>query len=861
MGKGTSSAGQSYNYFGVIAGLICRGPIDQVLAVIIDGKAVWEGTHTRPASYVAPDAAHPLNSAYTDLSTLMDAKWFPKLGNVRSGSLRVYWGTDLQTVPGPLTGHSDLKGWAYVMCDHILFGREKTTAPNIEVIVVRKPAAPTALVAAEDNTIEDGQVNPVAVLAELLTGDHGVGMAESRFDGPSWQEAATYARLDPGLRYCSALLGQAGDLRRACGELLALIDGVFAWTATGTLALRLTKPGVNPGGLPTLDAAILTGPPEIASGAWGDVPTAVVCRFHDRERKYKQADHKVDNLVAATMRDGETDTLAVDLPHVTRQNQAARWATEMVRRSHQPRVEITVRARPERVAGVGVGSKVLVDVDPEPGGSGIAQLAVVAERRDPSGKAVMLKLVADPISTGELYAPTYEVETPELVPVDPILHALVVPLPTTLGWGPAIAILATRPQKNAVGYDVEFVWDTDGDASIADETPIRLGRGGAFACRLTLTAALDAAGTSPEFALTDAGGGIDTYLADLLPESGLGAADNRTLIVLAEVDGDGRVAIEDGEPVLEFLSVATRTPVEGEADTHTYEVLRARLGLPARAWATSCEAWILPGSGLRAWTHPDMAALLRSGAVGTIRLGTVTAESSAETLLERSWVFPASYDLAPRVAWVQPAGSLGITDAEGDYEISFNLSDWDGDLVGFEVLLELDGGQLEVLEPRVPLKPTRGLPSPWTRIHRFPVGSHAVIVQAEDKLGNRTTSERSILRPSSGTIPPPVFTPAGADDLPLSPVTVQITGASPATKLEYSIAPIGVVAPAGAGTPYAGLTTSVTINPPRRLWARAGDALGNWSAWVSADYSSVSSGGGLGGGNGGLGIPGRVQQD
>lgn len=840
MGGKNKKANPSYNYFGTVAGLICRGPIDRISAIIVDGKVVWEGNDARPASPVSPPTA--LNSQFDDFTTRLDAKWFAKQGSSIIGHLRVYWGTDDQVADPGLSGHPAYKGWAYLVGWKFLFGREKTTAPNIEVVCTRKPVASTDLVASIDNTLEDGQANPVAILAELLTSPIGAGLLPAQLDGASWQAAAAYCRTVPTLTYCSPLLANTSDLRSVCAGLLAMFDGALAWTPSGTLAVRLLKPGVDPGGLTVLDAPIFTVVPRLSSGSWGDIATKVVCRHVDRARKYKETDASAANLVAARMRSGEQATRTVDLPHVTRPEQALRWATELIRRSQQPGVTVDVSCRAERVVGLTPGSKVLVDVDPEPGGSGLAQLAVIEDRKD-KGNVATLRLVCDPLTSATPYAPTYESTDPEASPVDPIAHALLVALGPAQG-GPAVAVLATRPQSDVVGYEAFFVWDTDGDGSLGDETPADLGRGIGFSCRLDLVSGISDSATTADLHLTDPTG-PDTYLADLAPNSTLGAEADELVIVLANVDGGtGRVVVTDGQPEIEVLSVIGRTPAVPD-DTHTYQVLRARLGWPARAWTTSCQAWLLPADNLLGWTHPAMSELLRTGAVGTMRLAAVTASEEAETLTERTFQFPASADLAPRVTWVSPSGSQGVTDGSGNISLSITILDWDGDLTSFEIYALLANGDSWHIEPSMLMSPSRTFS--WSKTVKFAAqGVHKVVVKAKDKRGIETTTERTVVYVTGGTLVPPTFTPVGADNLKPGITSVTIAGSSPATKMQYSLVPVGVGAPAGAGTEVATLSQALSVQVPKRVWARTGDGSGNWSAWVSADYTSATAGGGGG---------------
>ena len=69
------------------------------------------------------------------------------------------------------------------------FGRERTSAPNVEVIVSRKPAQDvlTGTVAA----LSDGQASPLCSLADFFTHPrYALGLSPSNFDSVSWGNAA-----------------------------------------------------------------------------------------------------------------------------------------------------------------------------------------------------------------------------------------------------------------------------------------------------------------------------------------------------------------------------------------------------------------------------------------------------------------------------------------------------------------------------------------------------------------------------------------------------------------------------------------------------------------------------------------------
>ena len=156
VGKKKETVG--YNYFASFAALIAHGPLDRLDAIWMDDELVWEGPLARSGDY-----------ADITIET--------------RGNVRLYWGTETQG-QDPLmatsgTVHPAYRGEAYLVFDQLFFGRDRTNAPNIEVLVARWPNAPWL---PTPNSIED-DVNPVIPLWDLWTNPrYGLGLPESRLD-------------------------------------------------------------------------------------------------------------------------------------------------------------------------------------------------------------------------------------------------------------------------------------------------------------------------------------------------------------------------------------------------------------------------------------------------------------------------------------------------------------------------------------------------------------------------------------------------------------------------------------------------------------------------------------------------------
>lgn len=821
-GKGGGGGSKSYDYFGTIAGAVALGPVT-LHSVIYDGKEIWSGT------------AAPSGDTPTNLTGSIDPKFF-----LRSTSyFKFYHGTAGQTIDAALaTNHPNYNGVAYFVAKGLLFGREKTTAPNLEFVVRRRPVVSTDVIGADQADLDaGGQANPVAALAELLTARHGAGVDAARLDADSWQAAAEYAEASSARCYVSAFAAEAKELRRVASELLAMVDGVLYWTPEGLLGLRLVKPGVEPDDAVSITRAMMAAPPKWKSGTWGDVPTAAIVKYFDRERKFKGSDEFARNLVSLRVR-GEEESKDFDLPHVTRRAQAAEWAAEFMRRSVHPPVTVDLDVRAETVPGVGPGSKVLVNITPESNTEEVSEvLAVVTERRDDPEGPARLVLTVDPLAEVAIYTPGNEPPTETEVEVAELENALVIPLPVSEWETPSVGVLATRSQAVQTGFDFFFAWDTDGDSSLADEDYSPIGRQTGFACRLTLDEALDADETAADFTLTDGAAGLDAYLAALADEvSGAVAAnDDPVLIVLANVDIDGRVSVSGGVAEMEFLSVVTRTAID--SDSHTYTVFRGRKGTTARAWTTAAQAWILPALNLDAWTHPDIRELVESGDTGFAKLFAVAAFGESPAGFVREFVMPSAANQAPRVSWTTPATSLALTDPAGDVVPDFSVTDANGDLVALRVdSVKSDGtGATNHANETFAATSSR----PWSQTLNFGVGAFYLTVTATDGAGSVTRSTRVVQNDNAGAdlTVPEMDPPGGVSFLYSLDVDIAVAGA--ADRYEYVVAAPGSAAPGGSGTLVVATTGTVSLSTSRRLWVRAGDG-GTWSAWISGDFTRTT---------------------
>lgn len=840
MGSGGKSGGggtSSYDYYGTVAGAICWGPAHTLQALIIDGKQIVTGPVT-------------LSSAATDL--ILD----PTAGDYldAGGRITIYRG-DQTTSDAALPDHPPYQGLCYLVAVGLLFGRERTAAPNIQAIVSRLPQADVSLVPALQNlfTEVDGlgkptvasQVNPVAVLVEMMTSRHGLNLPVAALDAASWSAAADWVAnvSRKSFAFCSPSFTSQEDARTAIRSVLEMMDATLYWTSAGKVAVALIEPGTSPGSPITIDARHITERHRLEAPGLAEVPTSTLVRYTDRDREWKEREQQAVNLVALNLRSGIPQTQSIDRPHITGADQAARHAVEMSLMASRPIGSIELSVRSPIVTGLYPGSKVLVDVDPEPGGDGLAQLCVIEEMEEGDAGPVRLVLRPDTMVAAASYSPAWTADEPQDNSCPPIdgAKALAIPLPAEVWPDASAAILATRPRVDVVGFRVYYSPD---DVDYAD-----LGSQSGFAVRAVLGVDIDGDDTSIILTLPDGSNGPDAYLAGRYPTTEAGALADELLLVMANVVS-GKVVITDGEPELEILSIQSRAIVGSDM---VYTVARARQGSLSREWlAASAKGWILPLSSIAPWQHPGLGAAIATGATGYFHLVAYTAQDSDDStpIPEIQIAMPSSANPAPIITWITPSGSTGTTDGAGAYTPDFAVEDLQGDLVDVQLTSEDTSGNT-ILWGHWTMSPRRPWDYPGDTLRLPAVGVYRLTVTATDRAGAKASSVRTIERVAASggdSLPAPRFNPASGRFYKELLITISVL--TPGTRFEYQVSPPGSegprafgpseVLPGGWRRVGSVLATSTTylLTASARVWVRAGDGT-NWGGWVFSDYTRV----------------------
>lgn len=769
MGKSGGSGSELKDYFGTIAGAICEGPVDYLFSIIIDGHEVWpttngvwkSGTQYTAGKIISHDGrnwvcqlTHTATSATIPAQT--PTHWLVyslergaenyvdiTLTARRNSKFRLYWGTDDQAVDPSLApdgnkkGHSHpaYRGICYAVLRKFYFGREKTSAPNVEVVVGRK--ADQSLVTGDPAELNDGQANAVAVLGELLTSTNGLGLGPSNLSGSTAQTAADTLEARAAMTGISLLLDQQTTLRDLIEQIAGVTDLWVRWNASSQqMEFGVYTHGTTPASSTTLDVHAYIEPPVIRAGGWRDAMSRAVIRFVDRTRAYKETSDKVDDLRTYTVL-GEHRTLNLDRSMVTRRDQALRLAAETLKTMGRPTMSCETILRREIARGILPGSYVLLDIDLEPGGASLLQYFRVIGRNIPRRGSITLNLEAETSLAPIPYAISPSVEVADVEEVPAIEHARICEVPPALAaLGFSVMVLAERPDPLVSGLNIHFDTDPAGDF-------VTIGSASVFATRARLRAAAGASDSSLAVILP-AQVDDDRLASDPGP---IAAADDTLLAILIEVnpatatailtddgnalqDDDTSAALLTDEPPsqikedsagftwFEVCSISSATvqsalltddgnalqdddnsaAVLSDEPIYSLEVLRGRQGTIGRGFSVeNCEVWIIPRSALFTYSHLDLQELRQNRAAdvtpdtGFFRLTAFNfiTERPLADAVDIPFRLPTSLQSGPVLTITAPAVPRFSVAGPYDYDVpvAATATDANSNLIGWRVSL------------------------------------------------------------------------------------------------------------------------------------------------------------------------------
>lgn len=874
MGAGGKAGGGTgaHDYYGTIPGLVCAGPVDALLGIVADGKTVWPeaeaGEWVDGTDYDAGDTVHWAGRAWScaedhladDLTApgMPSAPWDevalrrgdPGVGNPvavavpRYGTAVLYWGTPDQQhgpdTPAEISAdHPPYRRQCWIILKDWLFGRERTSAPNVEFLVRRAPQQ--GLITGPAAVLDpDGQANPVATAAELLSDPvFGFGAPELA-DEPAWQTAADALQERPDLWHLSPVLPESQTFQAVAetlGQYAPIVDHV---TGEGRIALEVLPRFEEPpflGPDMTVDGAVLMEPVSIETD--GQPVAEVSVTYSDRARAFKDRTQKATDTLSRGEDHG--DPVTMDRPWITRAGQAAFAAADHLRRSGQPGVSGKAVILRDRVPWLRRGSLFLL-ADPRTGLRILCRCLSTSDAKPPSGARTIAWEAEDAFTP----LPTLEASTggiPDASP-DPetvTLFRLVQPPPALVGQeANAVVALVARTSRVTTGIRV---WFQEADASLFTN----LGNQTGFAIKATLQATYSSTpGTgnppddnSEDFRLTVDPATVPSDL-DLLSETQSADAinDARVLVWVFKASGE-----------FEVMTMKAARVATGETFWRL-KVRRARFGTARLSFASGDVAFVVRRDAVVPYTHQQFGAYSMTGAPALFRLQARNpwrqAElSDAAACPDRSFTFGDGF--APVGTWTRieyrpPAGAWGDVasfsgdfDPAGTWRLSARISDPNADLMG-HILRSVGPAGGEIGSGAA-----SGAVQDIQREFALGEGDWEIVLRVLDRAGRGRNyalapvgGGASVVvksRPAGSTVVAnPVASPRGGDVFGAQSVT--LTCSTSGATQEFQVVALG--APAGGSwTTY---STPVSVNPDSTLYVRATKAGMTDSPTVRHDY-------------------------
>ncbi|HNQ88373.1 MAG TPA: phage tail protein [Verrucomicrobiota bacterium] len=458
VGKKTQTTG--YNYYASFAGLLCLGPVQTLHAILVDDEVAWNG---------------PLQAGTNDHAEItVEGR----------GALTLYWGTAAQTADADLAAsgvtHPAYRGQCYAVFNDWLLGENRAQVPNLEFELSRIPVVDWLGTAADLN----GEVNPVAALAELLTNSRfGAGLPVALLDADGWDAVAGQLATDEFS--VTVFLDTAKRLDALLNDFLEYLDAALFHTPDGKLSLRLLRDPVGP--VP-IDTDALLEPPDLTAHGWTETVNEVVVRFRNRDRGW-QTDALTWRNPAAYAVTGRPLTQAIECDWIT--DPAVAWKVAMAYGKSRSLPWLDGRLRVRRGVGADLRPGDTVSLTYAHSGINAVRFRVLAvEVPGPDSAEVLLTVRED---TAHLVVDDYPVPADEAlaaVQYSPLpCHDVLVfepPYAWTADVNPRLLVLPARGERLSSGFTLWWERATDSFTTA--------GTGQVFGRRGTLNAALDATG-------------------------------------------------------------------------------------------------------------------------------------------------------------------------------------------------------------------------------------------------------------------------------------------------------------------------------------------------------------------------------
>jgi len=627
-GGGGSSLKDYYASFAALAGSM--GTADALVALLVDGEEVWRPTNP----ILRSGAANPYQFDVAD-----------------RGRVYFYWGTAGQTLTDPVLsisgrGHPAMRYRPVVVFQDFLCGRERTSLPDIGVVTRRAPdqSLITGGAAALDS---DGQVNPLAFLAEALTHPVlGLGRGTSLLDLTSWQATADALDANAATEYLTLRL--EGDSVR---DLFAMVNGYnetwFRLNAAGAIEAGRFLTGADvPADLPIWTEHDLTEIPQIEPVGFAEVDGRIELEFTNRDLRFERDFARSPDTLGRELR-GEDEASPVRRDAIRRAAQAQAVVNRISDRESRPYDLVSLKVRESRGRAHLPGDLIRLTYTPT-GYSKILRLLTRTGDSDAGGDytftAESERLISRPPHVTPYVAPPIEAEAD----LAPLPYGNVIQLPAALADGQPYRLAPLLGRDNGLVTTANLYFQGPAESNWQF-----LGQTRGFAVPVEFAAGY-----------ADTASGALSIRRETGPAP-LGWSEPPTALSDDEVADDTLLllALAGSDPAaLEVFSVALIGSPSGGA--YPVTASRARRGTAPQGYSTGDRAWLIRRSALAGFSHASLAAVA-GGATAvdrTVRIKAVPLTSSQSLGLDD--VTSLSLVIRPQAASSQQTGLL-IIDGNG----------------------------------------------------------------------------------------------------------------------------------------------------------------------------------------------------
>jgi hypothetical protein len=436
IGKKSSVVG--YDYYASFCGLVSLGTCDLLTEVHFDDEKVWSGSLVRGSE--------------DSTSITIEGR----------GVLYIQWGTETQTLHSVLAAsgidHAAYRGQTVIIGDQILWGQDRTTAPNVKIRIGRFPR-PSWLTAAVARVGND--VNPIAALWDFWTHPRaGVKRSESLLD--ITRLAATAATLKTEGIGISPLLTSEEDFKGLQIRILECIDG-YPTSYDGKMGVELIR---TPGSYPAINFSDIEGDVSISSQLWPDTSSDTRVRFVDDELKGSDNSARYQDIANLAIT-GNRKINSVDRAWVTNHGVASNIANAVGKVAAVPQITGGVRLRQSKATAINVGSAFsFLTRD-----SKTLYLRCTKRTDEVSDKRlVSIDFESDRSwANGATYTPTATTipSTPSLSPAAPTADALDAPYALSVNGADTLIYAVARADSHSTAFDVHRSYSPTGNYGFA----------------------------------------------------------------------------------------------------------------------------------------------------------------------------------------------------------------------------------------------------------------------------------------------------------------------------------------------------------------------------------------------------------